>query len=77
MVDKQVYVGFSILDLSKLLMYYFHYKYIKVKFYGRSNLSFTDTDSSVYKIETDDVYEDFLILVVILKIQSFLILLIK
>ena len=48
-----------ILDLSKLLMYDFHYKYIKVKYYGRSNLLLIDSDSLVYEIETDDVYEDF------------------
>ena len=38
-------------------MYEFHYKYIKRKY--DAQLLFTDTDSSVYKIKTDDVYEDF------------------
>ena len=56
-LDKPICVGFSILDLSKLLMYKFHYRYIKRKYNAR--LSFTETDSLLYEIKTDDVYEDF------------------
>ena len=55
--NKPVYAGFSIIDLSKLLMYGFHYKYIINKF--DSKLLFTDADSIVYEIETEHVYEDF------------------
>ena len=36
----------------------FHYKYIKTKYYNDSKLLFTDTDSLVYEIETDNTYED-------------------
>ena len=56
-LDKPIYVAFSILDLSKYLMYEFHYKYIKRKY--DANLLFVDTDSSVYEIKTEEVYEDF------------------
>ena len=56
-LNKPIYAGFSILDLSKLLMYEFLYKYIKSKFDDK--LLFTYTESLVYEIKTEHVYEDF------------------
>ena len=56
-LNKTIYVGFSILNLSKVLMHQFYYKYIKSKFDAK--LLLTDTDSLVYEIKTKDVYEDF------------------
>ena len=56
-LNKPIYVGFSVLELSKLLMYEFHYKYIKDKFDVK--LLFTNTDSLAYEIKTEDLYEDF------------------
>ena len=40
-------------------MYKFHCDYIKNKYGNNSKLLFTDTDSLMYEIKTEDVYEDF------------------
>ena len=56
--NKPVYVGQAILDLSKTLMFDFHYNYIKKKYKHRAELMFTDTDSLLYQIHTDDYYKD-------------------
>ena len=55
-LNKPIYVGFCILELSKLLMYKFHYDYV-LKTFNDAKLLFADTDSLVYEIRGNNVYE--------------------
>ena len=59
-LNKPIYVGFSVLELSKLHMYRFHYENMIPLYPNRLNLCFTDTDSLLYEIETSDIYKDML-----------------
>ena len=56
-MNKQVYLGQAILDLSKIVMYKFHYDYMKPKYGNELTLCYMDTDSVVYDIKTEDFYE--------------------
>ena len=60
-LDKPIYTGFTVLELSKHLMYDYHYNHMMKK-YGSDNakLLFTDTDSLTYHITTPDLYQDML-----------------
>ena len=58
-LNKPIAVGVSVLDLSKLHMYSFDYDVVKVRYGDKVSLLYTDTDSLIVDIKTDDVYKDF------------------
>jgi hypothetical protein len=58
MLNKPVYTGFTVLELSKLLMFQFWYQTIKPTYRDKAKLLYTDTDSLIIHIETEDVYQD-------------------
>ena len=57
-MNKPVYLGMSILDISKTLMYEFWYDYIKPKYGDRAKLCYMDTVSFIIYVRTEDFYED-------------------
>ena len=57
-MNKPVYLGFSILEISKTLMFEFWYDYIKPKYQGNAKLCYMDTESFVIHIKTEDFYEE-------------------
>ena len=57
-MNKPIYLGQAILDISKTLMYEFWYNYIKPMYCDKANLCYTDTDSLVMHIKTEDFYKD-------------------
>ena len=57
-MNKPVYLGQAILDLSKIVMYEFHYDYMVPKYGDKLKLCYMDTASLVYNIKTEDFYED-------------------
>ena len=57
-VNKPTYIGLSILEISKILMYEFWYDYMKSKYDNNVKLCYMDTDSFIMNIKTNDFYED-------------------
>ena len=57
-LNRPIYVGMSILDISKAHMYDFFYNHLKPKYGENMKLNFTDTDSFCLEIQTPDVYAD-------------------
>ena len=58
--SKPIYLGASILETSKLHMYQFWYDHLKNKYNNKVELIYTDTDSFIIQVETDDIYKDML-----------------
>ena len=58
-LNKPAYIGMCILEISKVLVYEFHYDYFKNKYGTNSRLLFTDTDRLLYEIKIEDIYNDF------------------
>ena len=57
-MNKSIYLGLSILEISKLLIYKFWYDYMKPKYDDNVKLCYMDTDSSIMNIKTEDFYKD-------------------
>ena len=57
-MNKPVYLGQAILDISKTLRYEFYYDYLQIKYSDKVKLCYTDTDSFIIYVETDDFYLD-------------------
>src|SRR5215469_14930598 len=55
--NKPIYVGMRILDISKTCLYEFHHEYMIPLFRDKCKIMYTDTDSLIYNIECDDVYD--------------------
>ena len=57
-MNKPIYLGLSILEISKTLMYEFWYNYMKPKYGDNVKLCYMDTDSFIMHIKTEDFYKD-------------------
>ena len=57
-INKPIYLGQAVLDLSKTLMFEFWYDYLKPMYGDKIRLCYTDTDSFIMHIKTDDFYKD-------------------
>ena len=57
-MNKPIYLGLSILEISKILLYEFWYAYMKLKYNNDVKLCYMDTDSFIMNIKTNDFYKD-------------------
>ena len=58
LINKPLYLGLSILELSKIIMYEFQYDYVKPKYGEKAKLCSMDTDCFIVQLKTDDIYKD-------------------
>ena len=57
-MNVSIYIGFTILEVSKTVMWQFFFDYVRIKYGDKVKLCFTDTDSFILHIKTKDFYED-------------------
>ena len=57
-MNKPIYLGLAILDISQTFMYDFWYDYLKLKYDSNIGLCYMDTDSFIFHVETEDFYKD-------------------
>ena len=58
LMNKLVYLGFSTLELSKIVMYKFFYDHVKLKYCEKTKLCYMDTDSFIAHVKTEYIYKD-------------------
>ena len=56
-MDNPIYIGMSVLDISKTVLHEFHYEFARSKLASNCKLLFTDTDSLLFEIKCPDIYE--------------------
>ena len=57
-INRSVYLGLSILEISKIIIYEFRYDHVKLKYNKKVKLCYMDTDSFIVHLKTEDNYED-------------------
>ena len=57
-MNKPVYLGLSVLEISKIATYEFWYDYVKPEYNEKAKLCYVDTDSFLVYVQTEDIYED-------------------
>ena len=57
-LNKPIHHGVTVLDRAKLPMYAWNYDYMALKYEDKAELAYTDMDSFIYEIKTDDIYKD-------------------
>jgi hypothetical protein len=57
-INKPIYVGMTVLDISRLLIYVFHLNVMQRNYGDKCRVDYGDNDSLIYSVQTEDVYTD-------------------
>ena len=57
-MNKPVYLGLSVVDISKIMVYQYQYNYVKSKYGGNARLCYTDSESFIVHVKSEDVHAD-------------------